>query len=290
MNDVYSNARERVAQALHNYLTRHTRPGMPEPDIDWFDAREYEPMAEAALGAVWGSQGASANMPLIHAQFTTGADRGLTGYQSVDVLKVEAQDDGSLTVTLNYWPKPEPDQITKLSTDLTQNWQLKKDMMAAAWLKQYNVDPADVVLHSATVYGPVDGSPCMIQKFWIEPKENRTREAALEKALRRMLDMHTAMFKQTNVAASFFGGDTLREMNETPIEARKALEGSPAIPDFDALGEKRMSELTPAEQDDAKEGWLRKNVRYFDQPVGGADPYNHVEFLLKRIDQLRGVK
>jgi hypothetical protein len=69
-----------------------------------------------------------------------------------------------------------------------------------------------------------------------------------------------------------------------------------ATPDFARLLEKRVSECTEAERGDALEGWLRKNVRYFDyfDPIGmshyelGAGrPRNHIEFLLRRIDALR---
>jgi hypothetical protein len=45
----------------------------------------------------------------------------------------------------------------------------------------------------------------------------------LVSALRRMVAMYEAMLKQTNVGASFFGGETLQEMNEAPIGARAAL-------------------------------------------------------------------
>lgn len=54
----------------------------------------------------------------------------------------------------------------------------------------------------------------------LPPTEN---EKALAKALESMLTMHDAMFKQTNVGASFYRGDTLAAMNEAPIEARRAL-------------------------------------------------------------------
>lgn len=45
-------------------------------------------------------------------------------------------------------------------------------------------------------------------------------EGDLIKSLKRVLAMHDAMFKKTNVGASFYDANTLREMNEAPIEAR----------------------------------------------------------------------
>jgi hypothetical protein len=54
-------------------------------------------------------------------------------------------------------------------------------------------------------------------------------ESDLIASLNRVLAMHDAMFKKTNVGASFYDAETLREMNEAPLEARrllKELEGS----------------------------------------------------------------
>jgi len=48
-------------------------------------------------------------------------------------------------------------------------------------------------------------------------------EALLISALKRMISMHSAMFSKTNVGASFYDADTLREMNEAPLEARRLL-------------------------------------------------------------------
>jgi hypothetical protein len=65
-------------------------------------------------------------------------------------------------------------------------------------------------------------------------------------------------------------------------------------PDFKFLEDLRHSEMTPAERDDALEGWLRKQARTFDHvgwsywATNPAGPHNHIEFLLKRIDYLRG--
>lgn len=55
------------------------------------------------------------------------------------------------------------------------------------------------------------------------------------------------------------------------------------VPDFSALRDKRMSELTPEQREDARELWLRDNLRWM--------PEYHAEFyrmLLNRLDALRG--
>lgn len=51
-------------------------------------------------------------------------------------------------------------------------------------------------------------------------------------------------------------------------------------PDWTAIADKRMSELTPAQQQDARELWLRNNAGY-------CASEEHVQFLLKRIDEER---
>ncbi len=53
-------------------------------------------------------------------------------------------------------------------------------------------------------------------------------------------------------------------------------------PDFDAVRDKRLSELTPAQQDDARELWIREHRTSF------AGYYlDHVDFLLQRLDEAR---
>lgn len=58
-----------------------------------------------------------------------------------------------------------------------------------------------------------------------------------------------------------------------------------AGPDFGAVHDKRMSELTPEQREDAHELWIREQLGWF-------TPYNqkHIKFLLKRLDTARGVK
>ena len=55
------------------------------------------------------------------------------------------------------------------------------------------------------------------------------------------------------------------------------------IPDFNAVRDKRMSELTPAQRDDAHELWLRKNLGWM-----GSYHAEHYQFLLARLDACRG--
>lgn len=55
-------------------------------------------------------------------------------------------------------------------------------------------------------------------------------------------------------------------------------------PDFAAVKEKRMSELTPAQFDDAKEAWLRDNLGWL---APQSEP--HVTFLLRRLDEARAL-
>lgn len=45
----------------------------------------------------------------------------------------------------------------------------------------------------------------------------------LQIALARMLTMHEMVMSKTNVGASFYDADCIREMNEAPIQARRVL-------------------------------------------------------------------
>lgn len=58
-------------------------------------------------------------------------------------------------------------------------------------------------------------------------------------------------------------------------------------PDFEAIKDKRMGELTPAQQDDAREQWLRKQIS--DAGRSPHDLESHIVFLLRRLDAARGV-
>lgn len=56
-----------------------------------------------------------------------------------------------------------------------------------------------------------------------------------------------------------------------------------AMPDFDAVRDRRMSELSPAQRADALELWLREQVGWM-----GEYHEKHYRFLLKRLDEARG--
>lgn len=43
-------------------------------------------------------------------------------------------------------------------------------------------------------------------------------------ALQRMIAMHETMMKKTNVGASFYDADCIREMNEAPLQANRLLQ------------------------------------------------------------------
>lgn len=48
-------------------------------------------------------------------------------------------------------------------------------------------------------------------------------EQVLFEALERMQRMHQMMMRKVNHGASYYDADTLREMNEAPIQAERAL-------------------------------------------------------------------
>lgn len=53
-------------------------------------------------------------------------------------------------------------------------------------------------------------------------------------------------------------------------------------PDYKAIEDKRIGEMTPAERDDCQELWLRNNIGW----MGGYHK-EHYEFLLRRLDEAR---
>jgi hypothetical protein len=71
----------------------------------------------------------------------------------------------------------------------------------------------------------------------------------------------------------------------TPDERSVPLYLAPRVPDFAALKDKRMSELTPEQQDDALELWAREQIVWF-----GPESRKVVELLLRRLDEARGVR
>lgn len=61
---------------------------------------------------------------------------------------------------------------------------------------------------------------------------------------------------------------------------RERLKVRQQAPDFDAVAGKRMSELTPEQQEDARELWLRNQAGWFKDK-------DELDFLFKRLDQAR---
>lgn len=51
--------------------------------------------------------------------------------------------------------------------------------------------------------------------------------AALRKSLRRMIAMHESMMKEIDHKSSCYTADTIREMNEAPLEAERLLKPTP---------------------------------------------------------------
>lgn len=49
------------------------------------------------------------------------------------------------------------------------------------------------------------------------------REELLVRALSRMIKMHEMMMSKTNIAHSWYDAETLKEMNEAPVQASQAL-------------------------------------------------------------------
>lgn len=101
------------------------------------------------------------------------------------------------------------------------------------------------------------------QRIWFEPKEKRERIADLEQQLRSV----------TAAAADWSRRCSAAERQLAKLQAHLA------EPDFKRLEDMRQSELTEAENADALEGWMRKNVGWFQS--------DHITFLLRRIDALR---
>lgn len=56
-----------------------------------------------------------------------------------------------------------------------------------------------------------------------DASKNLSNECALRVALERMDRMHAMMMEKVNHGASWYDAECLREMNEAPLEARRAL-------------------------------------------------------------------
>lgn len=84
------------------------------------------------------------------------------------------------------------------------------------------------------------------------------------------------IWRPADVATNGVAAVKTRGKDDDPIVTPK-----PRVPDWDAIKDKRMCDLTPAQQDDAQELWIRKYARHFNDAV---------KFLLRRLDEARGVK
>lgn len=84
------------------------------------------------------------------------------------------------------------------------------------------------------------------------------------------IDLGAAVTDKFNEVSDRVGCDVRLQHNTT------------AQPDFDAVRDKALSDLTPEQRDDAYELWLRTNL-------GWMTAYNqpHYAFLLKRLDEVR---
>lgn len=60
------------------------------------------------------------------------------------------------------------------------------------------------------------------------------------------------------------------------------LRATTGVPNFDAIKDLRMSEMTPEQQRDAQELWLRNQIGWFTGPAG-----EQLQFLLTRLDEAR---
>jgi hypothetical protein len=75
------------------------------------------------------------------------------------------------------------------------------------------------------------------------------------------------------------------EMNEIVRLINLGASAQAAAPDWEALGDKRMSELTDVQREDSREMWLRNQWQWF-----GTDRYqagDQIKFLLDRLDVAR---
>lgn len=72
----------------------HNRPIKTDGGVPLYARPTFEP--------------APAAEPVVQAVFETAAD-GIIGRTSVNVKRVEREDDGSLTVVIDYWPRPSPE-------------------------------------------------------------------------------------------------------------------------------------------------------------------------------------
>lgn len=90
-------------------------------------------------------------------------------------------------------------------------------------------------------------------------------------------------WRPADVATNGVAAVKTRGKDDDPIVTPK-----PRVPDWDAIKDKRMSELTPIQTADARELWLREQIN--DTGRSQHDFESHIVFLLRRLDEARGVK
>ena len=89
-------------------------------------------------------------------------------------------------------------------------------------------------------------------------------------------------WRPADVATNGVAAVKTRGKDDSPIVVPMA---RPRVPDFEAIKDKSMGELTAEQHDDAQELWLRKQAGWFNESAR-----EHIAFLLRRLDEARGVK
>lgn len=75
------------------------------------------------------------------------------------------------------------------------------------------------------------------------------------------------------------------DVSDKPFPIENIIRAMPArVPDFEAVRDKRISELTPEQRDDSLELWLREQIDWMPE-----FHREHYKFLLRRLDAARGV-
>lgn len=90
-------------------------------------------------------------------------------------------------------------------------------------------------------------------------------------------------WRPADVATNGVAAVKTRGKDDDPIVQPK-----PRVPDWEAIKDKRMSDLTPIQTADAHELWLREQISDTGRPQH--DLQSHIVFLLRRLDEARGVK
>lgn len=89
------------------------------------------------------------------------------------------------------------------------------------------------------------------------------------------------IWRPADVATNGVAAVKTRGKDDDPIVTPK-----PRVPDWDAIKDKRMSEMTPSQTADARELWLREQIN--DTGRSQHDFESHIVFLLRRLDEARG--